>query len=134
MKVKKKNNSISKSSSLGRPTKNATRLKEIRSKEDENSYSQTMEKEKHRRTIEKENESSEHHDKRMALHYHKKKLMSQAILKEHKQASPALTRGALKRKCGQQNYPSSKRTKMVGTKFFVFPFFFIKNMKERNHL
>ena len=62
MKVKKKNNSISKSSSLGRPTKNATRLKEIRSKEDENSYSQTMEKEKHRRTIERENETSEHYD------------------------------------------------------------------------
>ena len=45
--------------------------------------------------------------------------MSQAIMKEHKQASPAVTRGALKRKNVQQNCPSSKRTKMVSTKFML---------------
>ena len=106
-------------SSLGRSTKRAKRLKETRSNEDKNSYSERLEKEKHRRTIERENESSEHYDNRMAVHYHKKKLMSQAILKEHKQASPAVTRGAMKRKNVQDNYPSSKRTKIVSTKIMI---------------
>ena len=51
-----------KSSSLGRSTKRAKRLKETRSNEDENLYSERLEKEKHRRTIERENETSEHYD------------------------------------------------------------------------
>lgn len=104
-------------SSLGRSTKNAKRVKKNRANEDENLYSQRLESEKQRRSFERQNETSEHYESRLALKRHKKKLNSQAIMKEHKlasqTASPAVTRGALKRRSVQQNCPSSKRTKMV---------------------
>ena len=43
-------------SSLGRSTKGAKRKKETRTNEDDNSYSQRLQKEKNWRTIERENE------------------------------------------------------------------------------
>ena len=112
-----------KKASLGRSTKDAKRLKDIRGNEDGNTYSQRLDTEKNRRSIEYLNETSDHYDDRMAKKRQKNNLMSKAINQEHKLASPAVTRGALKRKCVQQNFPSSKKTKMVGTKFsFVFPY------------
>ena len=106
-------------SSLGRSTKNAKRKKKTRANEDENSYSQTLDKAKDRMANCRQNETFEHHEDRMAVKRHKRKLMSKAIMLEHKQASPAVTRGALKRKSVKQNCPPSKRTKMVSTKFML---------------
>ena len=111
-----------KKASLGRATKGAKRKQEARANEDETTYSQRLETEKNRRSIEYSNETPDHYEDRKATMRQKKNMMSKAINQEHKLASPAVTRGALKRKCVQPNFPSSKRTKMVGTKFFVFPF------------
>ena len=76
-------------------------MKEVRANEDDNTYSQRLETEKNRRSIEYLNETSDHYNDRMAKKRQKNKLMSKAINKEHKLASPAVTRGALKRKCVQ---------------------------------
>ena len=99
-------------------------MKDVRSNEDDTTYSQRLDTEKNRRSIEYLNETSDHYEDRITKMRNRKKLMDKAIMQEDKIASPAVTRGALKRKCVQQNFPSSsKRTKMVGSKFFfAFPF------------
>ena len=102
-------------------------MKETRSNEDENLFFQRLEKEKIGGPLKGKMKLLSIMLIEWLYINIKKKLLSQAIMKEHKQASPATapvtTRGALKRKCVQQNFPSSKKTKMVGTKFsFVFPY------------
>ena len=54
-----------KKASLGRSTKRAKRMKEVRANEDDNTYSQRLETEKNRRSIEYSNETSDHYDVRM---------------------------------------------------------------------
>ena len=66
-------------------------MKEVRANEDDNTYSQRLETEKNRRSIEYLNETSDHYNDRMAKKRQKNKLMSKAINKEHKLASPAVT-------------------------------------------
>ena len=96
-----------KKASLGRSTKDAKRMKDVRSNEDDTTYSQRLDTEKNRRSIEYLNETSDHYEDRITKMRNRKKLMDKAIMQEDKIASPAVTRGALKRKCVQQNFPSS---------------------------
>ena len=51
-----------KKASLGRSTKRAKRMKEVRANEDDNTYSQRLETEKNRRSIEYLNETSDHYN------------------------------------------------------------------------
>ena len=61
-------------------------MKEVRANEDDNTYSQRLETEKNRRSIEYLNETSDHYNDQMAKKRQKNKLMSKAINKEHKLA------------------------------------------------
>ena len=112
-----------KKASLGRSTKDAKRKKEVRANEDDNTYSQRLDTEKNRRSIEYLNETSDHYDDRMAKKRHKNNLMSKAINKEHKLASPAVTRGALKRKCfiSTNELPEKNVSKEI-SKIIVYDF------------
>jgi hypothetical protein len=51
-----------KKASLGRSTKRAKRMKEVRANEDDNTYSQRLETEKNRRSIEYLNETFDHYN------------------------------------------------------------------------
>ena len=51
-------------------------MKEVRANEDDNTYSQRLETEKNRRSIEYLNETSDHYDDRMAKKIQKNNLMS----------------------------------------------------------
>ena len=51
-----------KKASLGRSTKRAKRMKEVRANEDDNTYSQRLETEKDRCSIEHLNETSDHYN------------------------------------------------------------------------
>ena len=110
-------------SSLGRSTANSKNMKKTRFNEDDQTYSQRLDVEKERHFIERNTETSEHKDIRLAKRRIKENLKSKTILKEHRKivkiASQSQvvsrTRGALKRKALNELelFHPSKKLKQV---------------------
>ena len=73
---------LGKKASLGRSTKDAKRKKEVGGNEDETTYSQRLDTEKNRRSIEYSNETSDHYDVWMANKRQKKPWCQKQLIKK----------------------------------------------------